>query len=434
MNFISKFITTTKINKYRTFIFTLSKWILWGAIIGIVVGTTSALLIGVNDYVTEVRQENSWLVFLLPLGGVIIGYLYKYHGKNSRKGVNLILDKIHQPKINIPLIMGPLVFVATFITHLLGGSTGREGAALQMGGTITEFMNRNLKVRKEEQKILLMAGISGGFGSAFGLPLAGTLFGMEVASAGKMKYEALIPCFISSFIGNFVTMAWGIEHEEVIIDLVPSITTFTVIKVILLAIVFGIISICYSELKHHIRKFSMKYLKNPMIIGLVGGITILALVYIVGTKDYLGRSLPMFEEAFIGTVPPFAFLAKLVFTAITMGTGFRGGEVIPIFFIGATLGNVLAPIVNLPTSFLAGLGLAGVLCGAINAPITSFILAVEMFHGKGIEFFFIVCIVSYIFSWHHGIYSSQKLYEPKTKLFNLPNGESISHIKLKKRV
>ncbi len=433
-NLINKFFSPTEKTKYITFITTLVKWTFWGSIIGILVGSTSTLLLNTNDFLTDTRENNPMLIFLLPLGGIVIGYLYRYHGANSRKGNDLILEHIHHGQGKIPLRMGPIVFISTFITHLFGGSTGREGAAIQMGTSIAEAVNRVFKVNEIDQRILIMSGISGGFGSAFGTPLTGTIFGMEVISLGKMKYEALVPCFVSSFVGHYVSTAWGVEHEHLIIKSLPDLTAITILKIIIVSIIFSFSSVIYSQLRHSIKQYSEKYLKNLMLRGFVGGIIILALVYLIGSRDYLGRGLPMVERSFEGKVPPFAFLAKIIFTAITMGTGFRGGEVIPLFFVGATLGNTLAPFFNMPISFLAALGLISVFAGASNAPISCFLLALELFDGKGIEYFFIACIVSYIFSGHHGIYAAQKIFEPKSRMLNLPNGETITTIEGKKKI
>lgn len=418
--------------KYITFISILAKWILWGSIIGILVGSTSALLITVNDFLTEIRFDNSFLIYLLPLGGLIIGSIYHNYGKESDKGNNLIYEHIHHGQGQIPLRMGPVVFVSTFITHLFGGSTGREGAAIQMGGSIAESVIRLFKIDNIDRRILLMSAISGGFGSAFGTPIAGAIMGMEVASLGKLKYEALIPCFTASFVGHLVTTAWGIEHEHHIIQSIPEFTTITIIKIIVVSIIFSFASVLYSEMRHGVEKYSRRFLKNFMLRAMVGGIIIIALVHIVGSKDYLGRGLPVLDEAFVGHVPPFAFLAKIVFTAATMGSGFRGGEVIPLFFIGATLGNTLSPIVDLPISFLAALGLIAVFCGGTNVPITCFVFSIETFEGQGIIYFFIACITSYIFSGHHGVWPSQKIYEPKSRLLDFPAGESITTIEQKK--
>lgn len=423
----------TEITKYVTFIRTLSKWIILGSIIGIAVGSTTAFFKIVVQYLTDKREANTYFLFLLPLGGIIIGYLYKHFGKESVKGNSVVLEYIHHGQGSVPLRMGPLVFIASFITHLFGGSTGREAAAVQMGGSITEGVNRLFKVNKADQRILFMSGISSGFGSAFSAPLTGTIFGMEAIALGKMKYEALVPCFISSFAAYFTTKAWGAPVDKHIIHEIPAITSSTIIKIIILSIIFSFTSVLYSKLRHNIESLSKKYLKDPILIGFAGGVVIVALVYIVGSHDYTGRGLKMVTDAFEGNVPAYAFFAKILFTAVTMGTGFRGGEAIPLFFVGATLGNTLSGIAGLPTSFLAGIGLIAVFCGASNAPISSFLLSIEMFEGKGVIFFFIACIISYLFSGHNGIYTSQKIYEPKSTMLNIPSGERIDFFQKKKK-
>lgn len=413
-------------SKYINFFLTLIKWIFWGSIIGVVIGSASALLLNLNDYLTDIREKKGYLLFLLPVGGAFIGYMYQYHGKGSRKGNDLVIEYLHYGQGQVPLRMGPIVFVATFITHLLGGSTGREGAAIQMGTSIAAAVNRVFKINENDRKILIMSGVSGGFGSAFGVPIAGTLFGMEFSSLGKMKYEALIPCFVASFVGYEVTEAWGVEREHHIIKSVPDISLINVGKIILLGIIFSLVSVLYSQLRHEIKALSEKYIKNLLIRAAVGGLIIIALTYILGTRDYLGRGLPIVEKAFEGNVVPLAFLFKLIFTAITMGTGFRGGEVIPLFFMGATLGNTLSGFFGLPTSFLAAIGQMAVFAGATNVPLTTLVFSIELFDGKGIEFFFIACVVSYIFSGNHSVYASQKVYEPKSRLFSLRDGITIS--------
>lgn len=429
----SIFLNLNEKSKYMIFTLTLMKWIFWGSIVGIAVGSTSAMLLNVNDFLTDVREKNHFLLFLLPLGGIIIGYLYQYHGNNSRKGNDLIIEHIHHGQGQIPLRMGPIVFVSTFITHLFGGSTGREGAAIQMGTSIAEAVNRIFKIDKIDRRILIMSGISGGFGSAFGAPVTGTIFGMEVISLGKMKYEAMVPCFVASFVGYLVTEAWGVKYEHHIIKSIPKLTTATAVKIIIVSIIFSFVSVLYSQLRHYVKDFSERYLKNLMIRAMIGGIIIIVLTYLIGSRDYLGRGLPIVGKAFKEHVSPFAFFNKIIFTVITMGTGFRGGEVIPLFFVGATLGNTLSNIVNLPISFLAALGLIAVFCGASNAPISCFIFSIELFEGKGVIYFFMACIISYIFSGHHGIYASQKIYEPKSRLLSLPAGETITSVEQKKK-
>ena len=431
-NIKGRFFSNIEKNKYLTFVLTLTKWIFWGCIIGVFTGSATALFKNIIKYLTDTREAQPLLLFLLPVGGIVIGFLYKYIGKESDKGNNLILDNIHNGQGTVPLRMGPIVYIASFITHLFGGSTGREAAAVQMGASISEAVNRIFKIGKIDRMILLMSGISGGFGSAFSAPMTGTIFGMEVVSIGQTKYEALVPCLVASFTGHFTAKAWGVPIEKHTIHSVPNVTAEIMFKVIVASIIFGFVSVLYSQLRHSIEKLSKKYLKNPMLIGMVGGLIIIALTYIVGSRDYTGRGLKIVSQAFDGEVPPFAFLAKLVFTAVTMGMGFRGGEAIPMFFVGATLGNTLAPMAGLPPSFLAAIGLITVFSGAANAPISCFLLGIEMFEGKAIVFFFVASLVSYLFSGHHGIYPSQKLYKPKSRLLNLPEGETIAAIEQKK--
>ena len=419
-------------HKYISFLSILIKWVLWGGVIGIAVGTTSSVLLNTNDFLTSFRADNLWIIYFLPVGGLVIGYLYQHYGKGSGKGNNLILEHVQHGQGRIPLGMGPLVFISTFITMLLGGSTGREGAAIQMGTSIAEAVNRIFKVNVVDRKILIISGIAGGFGSAFGAPLTGTIFAMEIIAIGRMQYQALVPCFVASFVGHFVTTAWGVNHEHHIIELVPQITTMNILKIIAVSIIFSFASILYTQMKHGVENMSRKYLESPMTRAFIGGLIIIALTLVLGTNDYLGRGLPIVDEAFKGTVSPFAWLNKAIFTAITMGTGFRGGEVIPLFFIGSTLGNTLAPLMNLPTSFLAGLGMIAVFCAATNAPIAALIFSVETFEGEGVFFFFIACIVSYIFSGHHGIYGAQKILEPKSRMLNLSAEERIAAIEKKK--
>jgi H+/Cl- antiporter ClcA len=420
-----------KIKHYLNIIYNsiLIKWIVISILIGIIAGTTSAILLNTNDFLTELREQYHFLIYFLPIGGLIIGLIYKYYGQDSFKGNNIPYQYVNSGKGKIPLRMGPIVFICTFITHIFGGSTGREGAAIQMGGSISEGMNKLFKINQREKKTFIITGIAAGFGSAFGAPLAGTIFGMEVPTTGKIRYEALIPATIASFVGHYMAMAWGVNHEHNIIKALPETGLLNIAKVILVAMLFGLASILYSILRHGIEDFCNKYLKDYALRAMAGGIVILILVYLVGTREYLGRSLPMLENAFEGNVPMFAFLGGIIFTAVTMGTGFRGGEAIPLFFIGATLGSTLSPIVNLPVSFLAALGLIGVFCGGVNTPLAAFVFSVEHFDGIGVVYFFIVCIVSYLVSGKYGIYADQKFEGPKKIMFNISNQDTVNSIR-----
>lgn len=427
--------------KYKNFFAILGQWILLGSIVGLIIGSTTTFLLETNDYLGDVRLKRDWLIFLLPFGGIVIGYLYMNYGKvflnntlNDTSDLNnLVIDAVHGDK-KVPVRMGPIVYFGTFITVFLGGSTGREGAAIQMGGSVAAAVNKFFKVNRLDTKILIIGGISAGFGSAFGAPITGVVFGMEMAALGKLKFEALVPCLTASFVGHYVTTAaFGHKHEEFIIQSVPEVSIITFIKVILLSVIFSLISVLYCQLRHGIQNFSEKlFKKNHMKRAFYGGILVVALTLIIGSQDYNGRGLEMIEQSFKEGVPPFAFLAKLFFTAITLGSGFVGGEAIPLFFIGATLGNALHTFIELPISFLAALGLIATFCAGANTPLAAFLLAMEMFNGKGLEYFFIACLVSYLFSGHHGLWPSQKIYEPKSRLYKLSQAETIENVEKKK--
>ena len=428
-----------KVSKYKLFFFTIIRWIAFAVLIGVIIGSTTAFLLKTNDFLgDDIRKNNSWLIYFLPLGGILIGYMYMNFGKKNGNdisiGNNLVIEGVHG-KSTVLKRLGPLVYIGTFITILFGGSTGREGAAIQMGGSIAQSVIQFFKVNKIDTKIVLMSGISTGFGAAFGTPITGAIFGMEMVAVGKLKYEALVSCLVASFVGHYVTEGiWGIEHENFVIKSVPEVSDLSFVKVILMAIMFSLVSVLYCQLRHGIQNVSEKYFrKNHMKRAFVGGCVIVLLTMALGTTDYNGRGLDTLEQSFLEEVPAFAFLAKLVFTAITMGSGFVGGETIPLFFIGATLGNTLSLFIELPMSFLAALGMIAVFAGGANTPIAAFLLSVEMFDGKGIEFFFVACFVSFIFSGHHGLWPSQKVYEPKSRLYSFIRGETIESVEKKDR-
>ena len=324
------------------------------------------------------------------------------------------------------------VFLGTFITHLFGGSAGREGTGVQIGASISEGVGRLFKLDKLDTKIILMCGISSGFASVFGTPLAGTVFGLEVAALGAMNYSGLIPCFTAAFVGNWVTELLGIHHSHYKILDIPNLAPDIVLKVIIASIIFGLISKLFSELIHKLKEIFSLAFENTSLKSAIGGVIIILLTYVFGTRDYLGLSIPLINDSFTSQVSPFAFLNKLIFTTLTLGSGFQGGEVTPLFVIGSTLGNALSNFLNISPSFLACLGLIGVFCGATNSPIASFILGIEMFGSQGSQYMFMACAVSYLFSGHSGIYIAQKISTSKSKLIKIPNGATLSHFLKKK--
>lgn len=411
------------------------KWIFFGGVVGLLSGTASAWFLISLDYVTDVRILNPWTLFLLPLGGALVSYLYYKYGQNSSKGNNLIIEQIQQnPNEVIPLRMAPLVLFGTLVTHLLGGSAGREGTAVQMGGSLAEWFGKWIRVGPIDRKILLMCGISGGFGSIFGTPIAGAIFGLEVIAFGIIRYNALIPCFIASFIGNVVASnLWGVHHIHYQMGEVPALTLMVVLKVVFASILFGLTSVLFSEMTHFMKRTFTRFFRNPMIKSAVGGVVIIGLVYLVGSRDYLGLGIPLIADSFDKDVNPLSFLWKLIFTATTLGSGFQGGEVTPLFAIGATLGNALSGWLHLYAPFLAGLGFIAVFCGATNTPIACLLMGIELFGSEGALFMFIACLVSYLFSGHSGIYTSQQIGVSKSHLLLIPEGSTLSSIKKKTR-
>ncbi|MGG1552978.1 voltage-gated chloride channel family protein [Paenibacillus ferrarius] len=409
------------------------KWLLYAGVVGMLSGSASALFLASLDKVTESRMAHPWLLYLLPLGGALMAYLYVRIGRNAGKGNNLILEQIQGGQERVPLRMAPLVLLGTLLTHLFGGSAGREGTAVQMGGSLSEAVGRALKVDGIDRQILLMCGISSGFGSVFGTPLAGTIFALEVVAVGLVSYRAILPCFIASVVGNLVTIAWGIHHLHYEMGAVPDMSWAVVLKVAIASMLFGLAALLFSELTHGLKKLYAKLLTNPMLRSFVGGLVVIALVFVFQTRDYLGLGIPLIQSSFDGAVVPLAFLWKTLFTALTLGAGYQGGEVTPLFAIGAALGHSLAGLLHLSAPFLAALGFIAVFSGATNTPLACFVMGIELFGSESMVYMFLACVVSYLFSGHTGIYSSQQIGVSKSKLHPLAAGATLASIKHTKK-
>ncbi|SJZ53994.1 H+/Cl-antiporter ClcA [Cetobacterium ceti] len=387
------------------------KWILIGGIVGVIVGTVCVIFLNSLHFVTHLREKNPMLLFLLPFGGAFVSWLYVKYGKNSSRGTNLILEEIYEDKENIPLRMGFLVFLGTIVTHLFGGSAGREGTAVQMGAAIADKVGNKLGLNKKNRRLILMAGISAGFGAVFGIPLAGAIFAIEVIQIGKIEYEGLIPCVISSFIGQLIALQLHVKHSIYKANNISAgnFSLEVILKVIFASILFAIASILFSQGIHLCKKIYTKFFPNLITRSFAGGVVVIILVYIFGTRDYIGLGTGFIESSFHTTKTLLDPIFKIIFTSVTLGAGFQGGEVTPLFFTGASLGSALSHFLNLPAPFLASLGLVAVFAGATNTPISSFIMGIELFGGHNASYLFLACMISYLFSGNKGIYSSQQV-------------------------
>ncbi len=397
--------------------FLLLKWISICVLIGIFSGSASAFFLVALEYVTQIRSHNLWIIWLLPIGGFAIGLTYYYLGKNAVKGNNLLLEEYENPQKTIPLKMAPLVLFGTLITHLFGGSAGREGTAVQMGGAIADQFTGIFKLDNSERKTIIILGISAGFASIFGTPLAGALFALEVLYFSKINFRSIILSFLVAYIAYFTVEFWQVKHTHYQIPMVPEMTSKTFLWVLFVSILFGFASMLFSRTTHFWGNLFSKTIKYPPLRPFVGGIILAITIYFISTTKYIGLGVPMIVDAFSTPNNWYDFLLKILFTGFTLGAGFKGGEVTPLFFVGATLGSALSLVVPLPIALLAGMGFVAVFSGATHTPIACTIMGIELFGIESGVFIGIACVVAYFSSGSVGIYHSQIVKGAKYKLY-----------------
>jgi chloride channel protein, CIC family len=392
----------------------LAQWIVLGSLVGVLCGAASASFLWLLERATELRTEHELIVYTLPLAGLGIGWVYERLGTSIKAGNNLVIDTIHDQGPEIPLRMAPLVLLGTVLTHLFGGSAGREGTAVQMGASITDWVSHRLRVRPEVRKQLLAAGVAGGFGSVFGTPIAGAVFGLEFVVLGRLEYGALVPALLAAVVGDWTTRALGIGHSHYPTVSQLPLTLVLLFKWLVFAAAVALVTVVFIELLHWLKRRGERHVPRLPVRMFLGGAVVVLLWQLSGTSDYLGLGLPMIQRAFVDPeLPVYAFALKLLFTAVTLGAGFLGGEVTPLFFVGAALGNVLARLLGLPLELGAGVGLAAVFAAASNAPLALSIMAVELLGGGMFPHVAIVCVLAYLFSGHRGIYPAQRLLSGK---------------------
>ncbi|HOZ76044.1 MAG TPA: voltage-gated chloride channel family protein [Flavobacterium sp.] len=411
-----------------TYLSYLIKWLLMSAVIGVIIGSVTAFFLTSLNWVTDWRENHIWIIALLPLGGLIIGLTYYYLGNSVLKGNNLLLEEFHSPKQTIPFKMAPLVLFGTLATHFVGGSAGREGTAVQMGGAIADQFTQWLKLKDRDRKIILIMGISAGFAAVFGTPLAGAIFALEVLILGRIRYEAIMPSILVAVIANYTCEAWGAIHTKYAILYVPKLDAQNLIWTLLAGIVFGLTSLFFSKSTHFFTKLFNSKIAYAPLRPFIGGIFIALAVWILGTTKYIGLGIPTIVDAFNQNLPAYDFLIKIALTALTLGAGFKGGEVTPLFFIGATLGNALFFFVPLPIALLAGMGFVAVFSGATNTPIACTLMGIELFGAECGLYIGIACVVAYLFSGHTGIYTSQIVGSPKHQIYGSMKGKKLHEI------
>lgn len=402
--------------EYGALLKSLIKGSILGGGVGIASGIASAGFLYLLNGATAYREAHPWLLFFLPLAGLFIGWVYDRFGQSVAAGNNLLLERIHSEEtVAIPFRMVPLVLGGTVLTHLFGGSAGREGTAVQMGGTLANLVTKPLRLSLPDHRLLIMSGISGGFGSVFGTPLAGMVFGLEVLSRGRMNYAALIPCFVASYIGDVVCRSLGIHHTVYDVGVsLPDMTLYRWFLVLIVSALFAGAAAGFVGLTEGIGHWMKAHVKSPLLRPFLGGVFLIGLTYLVGTRDYLGLSLPLIARSFtVESVVIWAFALKILFTSVTIGTGFKGGEVTPLFCIGATLGAGFAHLTGQQPAFFAALGFVAVFAGAANTPVACILMGIELFGAQMAIPLTAACLIAYILSGHRGIYTAQRVGVPK---------------------
>ena len=404
------------------YVITFSKWLLLSIVIAIVCGGIGCIFHMLIEKATELREEYDFIIYFLPLGGVVIVAMYHLLKQEKIDGTNYVIRSIRKDGV-VPFNMAPGIMIGTVMTHFFGGSAGREGAALQLGGSLGSSLGKLFRLDEKDMQVVVLCGMSAVFTALFGTPLTAVIFVLEVVSVGYIYYSAIVPCVFSSVLAYFLTVILGIKPINYTLERVPEIEAVSLLQTMGLGIVFAIASIllCLSFSKGH--ELLHKLIKNDYIRIIAGGAAVVLLTLVLGTHDYNGAGMGVVDNAILnGTARPEAFILKILFTVITLGCGFKGGEIVPTFFVGATLGCIVAPLIGMDPGFGAALGLVGVFCGATNAPLASIMLSIELFGVQGLPFFAIICSICFMLSGYFSLYKSQIIVYDKLKAVLINRG------------
>ena len=404
----------TTIDRATPFLRSTATAIALGVAVGIASGASSAVFLLLLDRATGLRERQELLVYALPFAGIVIGLVYERWGASIKGGHNLIIDTIHDDKTQIPLRMAPMVLVGTVLTHVFGGSAGREGTAVQMGASLADDIAHRFRVSQEMRRLAIAAGIAGGFGSVFGTPIAGAVFGLEVLVIGRINLRAVAPALVASFVGDWVTRHLGVVHTAYPHVAYVPLGPIVLGKLALIAVAMALATVSFVELTHHLKAYLEVRIPRLPLRMFAGGCAVVVMWRVIGSSDYLGLGVPVIVRAFHDPdLASYAFAAKIAFTAITLAAGFLGGEVTPLFFVGATLGSVLARLLGLPIELGAGVGIAAVFGAAANSPVALSIMAAELLGISILPHALIVTIIAFLLSGHRGIYPSQRVHRNK---------------------
>ena len=402
-----------KLRKSGKYIASLLKWCALAAIIGIVCGLSGVVFHYSVEYATEIRLRHPLLIVFLPLAGLLIVFLYRICKMQNDKGTNTVINSIRSSE-KIPILMAPLILIGTTLTHLCGGSSGREGAALQIGGSIGSWIASRFNFSEKDIHVMTMCGMSALFSAVFGTPLTAAVFSMEVISVGIIYYNAFFPCLTSAIIAYLTAGFANVPAARFSLSFLPEASLPVFGKVIVLAALCALISVIFIFSMHKFSRAYTKYVKSDYLRAVLGAIAVIAVTFALKTYDYNGVGMDIIRRAVEeGTARPEAFILKMILTIITLSSGFKGGEIVPTFFIGSTFGVLISPLLGLEPSFCAAIGLIALFCGVVNCPIASVILSIELFGSEGLLFFALSSSVSYIMSGYYGLYSSQKIMYSK---------------------